>query len=117
MTPAAQERAQHTPGPWRVYEDRSAYLIYGGDQSSSYFASVRFWRNGASRGSRVTWSEPATARGDAVLIAAAPALLAACIEALPIMESLDISREYGDEEMPIITRLHAAIAQAKGDKQ
>lgn len=41
-------------------------------------------------------------------------LLEALEEALPVLESLDISREEGDEEVPLLARVRAAIAKARG---
>ena len=48
------------------------------------------------------------------LIAAAPELLTACRAALAALEPMDIAREDGDDEMPIIRRLRAAIGKAAG---
>lgn len=48
------------------------------------------------------------------LMKAAPDLLEALKEALPIIESLDIGREDEDPENPLITRIRAAIVKAEG---
>lgn len=50
----------------------------------------------------------------ASLIAAAPGMLAALRELLPIVESLDISAEPGDEPIPCIAAARAIINKAEG---
>ena len=81
--------SQHTPGPW-------------------WFAQVDYEGNCVA-GAGDHELTVALSRPDARLIAAAPDLLAALVEA---QEALDV---LADDAADLAMRLRAAIARAKGD--
>ena len=82
---------QHTPGPWYVYDTWHQFeIIPSEDLNEPPLCVVE---------------RPSDAR----LIAAAPELLAACIDALEVEENM---AQCPDSELA--KRLRAAIAKAKG---
>lgn len=98
--------AKHTPGPWKVITERSA-----NDAFVFEIAEVSSYRVIPDRAD--TFSEEGDAFADARLIAAAPELLEALQEVLPMLENLLMIR--GDPEPGSIGyRARAAIAKATG---
>jgi hypothetical protein len=101
--------SSHTPGPWRVERpdhDPNAFDVYGSD---------------GARISRGYWSDKA--RADALLVAAAPALLAAAVNALTRLDREDAEKVAAGKPPPhhgvigsVNDQLRAAIATAKGGK-
>ena len=51
---------------------------------------------------------------DAPIIRVAPDMLAALKACLPILKSLDSSKEDDDEDLPLITQIEITIAKAEG---
>lgn len=91
--------SKHTPGPWRVIEDRvpGALEIYAEEK-----AIAELWRRSS------TQEEMANAR----LIAAAPKLLKALEKMLRCFSDYDGT--HGDLENSATDEARAAIAKARG---
>ena len=96
-------KAGHTPGPWHTRgAGTERAWVYAGNVA---IASARH-------------ASGHDCEANARLIAAAPDLLEACIEALPYLETTaaELAENYdSDDSAPLADRLRAAIAQAKGD--
>ena len=109
MTPAAQERAQHTPGPWRIEEDPNHWFDITGESENGLARLISLLHPVGT---------PQETEANARLIAAAPALLAACeaIVAANILPADEMPRREMDAAYPAIDLCRAAIAQAKGEK-
>jgi len=107
--------SEHTPGPWRVFTSPRGTKIIGiGTLDGDGITDCGFgvWRGGSDE-----------AMANARLIAAAPDLLAACTEFLPILErQLDSINPGGAAEgskafacaTERVERMRAAIAKAEG---
>ena len=91
--------AKHTPGPWAVTLE---------DDSAIYINTVN------PKGRIATVPKGKLAQEDARLIAAAPELLAALLDAVAALESYV---PESDSEYQICIRARAAIAKAKGGQQ
>ena len=81
---------QHTPGPWEV--DRV------GIRPAEAVTTIK-----AASGHRIAWMSVDSSEGDDDLIAAAPDLLAACIETLSKPQTVEV-----------LEQVAAAIAKARG---
>ena len=95
--------ASHTPGPWEKTDYLTNYLIAGGINESGHKKRVAIVDRPIS-GFRT--SEYAA---NALLIAAAPDLLAACEEAVEILFNAPGGHQHVTDAM------HAAIAKARGE--
>ena len=96
---------EYTPGPWEVSKYASSYDDTDDNYSVGYNdTDGDYWD--------IAKLEPLRANrlADARLIAAAPELLAACIDALEVEENM---AQCPDSELA--KRLRAAIAKAKGE--
>lgn len=94
-------KQQHTPGPWRVNDAEGyVYADAGDDEASREHVEVGYL------GRLVAESVP---KGDRLLIAAAPDLLAAC-------ERMVHAYDDEDEECiaQAIRKVRAAVAKARG---
>ena len=85
---------QHTPGPWRICTCDLGYQPLGHRDAEK----------------RIVIRASPSVQANARLIAAAPELLAACIDALEVEENM---AQCPDSELA--KRLRAAIAKAKGE--
>lgn len=96
---------KHTPTPWRVRideaEDGSARYVYLAGPGPDDTCDI----------ARLMRGEEEIVAADARLLAAAPALLAACQE---VHDYLDNLQDPDEDERRHIAVLAAAIAQAKG---
>ncbi len=92
--------ADHTAGPWRT-------AVLPGEE-------VRIVGNDGTEIAQLSYLNGPEA-ADARLIAAAPALLAACEEAYDAFEHIDSGRVEGDGSAtdPMLGVLRAALAQAR----
>lgn len=95
---------RHTQGPWEAVTDRmyhdNPYLVVGGDAKS-----VEWMPLYVQVGGRTGWVEQ---KANTLLIAAAPDLLSALVEAVELIET--ISPMEGDT----LRRARAAIEKAVG---
>jgi hypothetical protein len=105
--------AKHTPGPWIVKENRAyktSWLIY--DQEGNQLAQVANWQDKTFN---------CDAEINANLIAAAPDLLEALLEAEAGLEFAGADKEPEGQFVPAPTLalriVRAAIAKAKGEVQ
>ena len=103
------ENAQHTPGPWSV-SPNDCFAIYAGD-TCNQVAKATAWHDHREE-----------AMANAILMAAAPELLAACVAALPLLEEyrqrVFTGRIRGDllsGDYEPTQALRAAIAKARGE--
>lgn len=102
----------HTKGPWRLA--RSGLTVVAGepDPNAGY-------PNGRPVADTVYGAVPLPERqANAALIASAPALLAACEDALDFADRVGLDDEYpGQQRQAIETAatLRAAVAQARGE--
>jgi hypothetical protein len=80
--------AAHTPGPWRVVSDGISHWI---EIEPNKIALIK------------------ANKADRDLIAAAPDLLKACLDALLVEQVM------GDADSELARRLHAAIVKAQGE--
>jgi hypothetical protein len=105
----AQEKAKHTPGPWKVVRDGnplSAGIVAVIEHSERFLAveEDHFGR---------PWCAPDTWEANARLIAAAPDLLEACRAVMWWNERVGGFSEPEDER-DVLEPLRAAIAKAEG---
>lgn len=104
--------AQHTPGQWRVRPDAGDWIAtYDARGSSAYEAVLADDEVVALVVARNSdpWSEPPDTAHNARLIAAAPDLLEACVEARVRMVGVTGMERH-------VALLDAAIAKATGQK-
>lgn len=111
--------SEHTPGPWRVSENNHNILSDHTGDRPVLIGTAFHDLNKFSRG--ITNDiEHDECHANARLIAAAPELLAACIESLGLMDNAaDGVEEFGGNSTevvdPVKNMLSAAIAKAKGE--
>ena len=97
--------AEHTPGPWEVEDDDGAFTIQ---------ARITDPETGEIDHEPIVWQMGGIdCLEDAVLIAAAPDLLAACEAAMAQLNSWPPA-EWGYREMMIAEALEPAIKKARG---
>lgn len=97
--------AEHTPGPWKCVDKDgwSGIETPNGEDLLLYAVCDAGWHG------RVTFDNPA----DALLIAAAPELLAACREALDSLHAIGCN-ENDAHEGALVAKLFDAIEKATG---
>lgn len=103
QTEGVRTRSQHTPGPWQI-NHRQHGCLYIGSESQPVAITSR----GIGKGNE----DESMVEADAHLIAAAPALLAACKDALAWLEEVESEDFEGMKES--IIRLEETIAAAEG---
>ena len=101
---------KHTPGPWSVgyFCDIRANDGY----HSLATVSSHYGLPGGANARRIV--ECVNACEGLADPSVVPELLALMQDVLPILESMDHQREEGDEPMPLIDQVRAAIAKATG---
>ena len=95
---------QHTPGPWDLEEGSYGEEIWLGGTGAGMIV-VNGWVNGGCMDDPVQWAK---LQADARLIAAAPDLLAACVEFVRKVDAGEARSTKSAEQM------RAAIAKATG---
>ena len=108
--------SNHTPGPWTVAQGDTAWHVAPAGTDSTVIAEVGTTvRSG-------TIARAKASQANASLISAAPDMLAALLEALPILESYKYSVESKGEAYDnktsraiyAVEHVKAAIAKAEG---
>lgn len=97
---------QHTVAPWRTDPDVGNESVLGADGIMVADCSIFTARNHRRN--------PAINQANARLIAAAPDLLEALIDAVAIMERMNTLRHL-DSQFPTLDGARAAIAKARGE--
>lgn len=105
---------KHTPGPWHA----AGLLVWSADPASREAEQIAHALHDHTRGDILRMPHQDVAEANARLIAAAPALLAACEEAAVQLElSLPPGRECNISYQGLrdaIAQVRAAIAAARG---
>ena len=108
MTPAAQERALHTPGPWWLAEN-GCTILCGASHDPDIVATVES-DDPMAISNRPDYAHESEA--NAHVITATPVLLAACQALVAVYERVGGPLRVD----PAVAEARAAIAQAKGEK-
>ena len=103
----------HTPGPWLVYNEAARFPGIEAGLNGRNFSVVVYGTDNEIEG--VKGRTHAEALANARLIAAAPALMAALEQMIPLAEMINLN--LGDDRYAArIAAARAAIAAAKGNK-
>lgn len=116
MTPGLIERleaaGEHTPGPWRAEHTGYYWHVVSSEGAVTDVCPSQFIGGGTIE--NPSPREPANAR----LIAAAPDLLDALIEALPYVESCEYDNGYKPGAVAKVVRnMNAAILKARATQE
>lgn len=95
---------KHTPGPWTVE-------VAGRIKSDPEYLEIRALDQPVGMRQRIAQTRGANMEANARLIAAAPDLLAACIDAEEYLRGI---KNPTDEQRSLAAKIYSAIAKAEG---